>query len=632
MEREKIQEGKGDHPPDPGSKTFAMVWMKRSGKEKGQEASGKELEVQLQRPRMSDDDSRNGGNGGTSKENEDANRKEEAPEKPRNQFPIKLDFKIPREVKFYNCAAVHKEWFEMIKRKDASAKLITYKDAALSNIKDFPVNQEQYNRAFPQRVTRQPGQPRTAEVVFELETVENFQTLKTQNKEMMEFLFKRGVYMKMNIALARRRDAVGYFTHVHPRVTWRQDFQEKIVKEMRKYMTDEEVKEAIDAADNQDTKEMFVTLNFRKQYIQAEEGLIQTETLEIQAAPEIKAIVNNALFRASKNGTLPGKYFPYGISKTLGVDEYRKILQRQNAFLATTQVIGIQGLTEELLKAEFSTNEKDGSIKMRTAREILTGHFSIISLEKTNLSKERGKYNLICKKNQEKEAREFIDAATKYINEVADWEDKHVTYPEIRRSSPNRWNSEIQEYAETLHKTQEEEYLPRKPPNAWNQKIIFDNDPEKFPPLQEAPTPKVKNSKKLSKAPEKTINQEPKNNTKTSEKMKEIEERINRQVEERIKRLEEKCAHLEENVSQLLNMFDSFSKSFQKAEERAVVTEQNTQKNFETQLNVIKNQFQELAKDLMRTIENKDKSMEIDQTETKKRNIKGKEKTLNNQE
>jgi hypothetical protein len=112
------------------------------------------------------------------------------------------------------------------------------------------------------------------------------------------------------------------------------------------------------ATDDKEKKEMFVTLNFRKEYIQSEEGIIQTETIEIQSAPEIKETVNNALFKASKKGQLPGKYYPYCILKSEGVEEYRKILKRQNAFLASTQVIGIQGLTEGILEAKHLIRTK----------------------------------------------------------------------------------------------------------------------------------------------------------------------------------------------------------------------------------------------------------------------------------
>ena len=56
--------------------------------------------------------------------------------------------------------------------------------------------------------------------------------------------------MKMNIGSAMRRDTVGFFTHFHRRATWRQDFQEKIVKELRANMSADEISEAMKAADD----------------------------------------------------------------------------------------------------------------------------------------------------------------------------------------------------------------------------------------------------------------------------------------------------------------------------------------------------------------------------------------------
>lgn len=51
----------------------------------------------------------------------------------------------------------------------------------------------------------------------------------------------------------------------------------------------------------------FITLNFMKQYIQSPEGLIHTETIELHTAPEIKEIVNIALFKAAKKDQLSGR-------------------------------------------------------------------------------------------------------------------------------------------------------------------------------------------------------------------------------------------------------------------------------------------------------------------------------------
>ena len=62
--------------------------------------------------------------------------------------------------------------------------------------------------------------------------------------------------------------------------------------------------------------------------------------------------MNTAIFKAARNAQLPGKYFPYGASQTLGGEEYRKILMRKNAFLASMQVARIHGITEEAIGME----------------------------------------------------------------------------------------------------------------------------------------------------------------------------------------------------------------------------------------------------------------------------------------
>jgi hypothetical protein len=353
----------------------------------------------------------------------------------RTQFPLKLEFKLPRNVKFFNCAAIHKEWFALIKKKDPTARLITYKDAAITSESQFPKNQKEYDSAFPQRVTRQPGQPRAAEIVFEVETRENFQSLKTFNKDMMDFLTKKGVYMKMNSSSQLRRDALGFFTHVHPKATWRVDLQRKIVEALKTHMTKEEVEKAAQASNGSTDRDVFVTLNFRKQYIKAKEGLIQTETLEIQTAPEIKESVNTAIFKAAKKGQLPGKYFPYRVSQTLGGEEYQRILMRQNAFLASTHVVGIQGLTEEALDSIISYRNGNGLEVESKARDLLTQHHGVLALEKTNLTEERGKYVLVCEKDDE-ETRDFVDFACNYLNDEVTEQVRHKTHPEIRMPAP----------------------------------------------------------------------------------------------------------------------------------------------------------------------------------------------------
>ena len=194
-----------------------------------------------------------------------------------------------------------------------------------------------------------------------------------------------------------------------------------------------------------------MTLNFKKQYIQSPEGLIQTETIEVQTALEIKEIINVALYKAARNELLLGRYYPYGISKTIGIEEYRMVLKRQNAFLASVEIIGGQGINEEILNAKIDASSDQGMEVEKSGRQILLTNEGVISIEKTNLTEERGKYAIVCKKDKVKEVREFLDAACTYILGNTAEEIKHKTHPEIRRSSPNRWQTQLQAFAETMN-------------------------------------------------------------------------------------------------------------------------------------------------------------------------------------
>lgn len=139
---------------------------------------------------------------------------------------------------FNNFVAVHKEWFLPLKKNDPMARIIPYKDATISTENQFPKTQPEYDRAFSQRISRQPGQPRAVRIIFEIEFKENFQ--KTFNQETMEFLTKRGVYMKMNLSSQLWWDALGFLNHVHPKASWRADLQKNIVEALKTNMGPEE--------------------------------------------------------------------------------------------------------------------------------------------------------------------------------------------------------------------------------------------------------------------------------------------------------------------------------------------------------------------------------------------------------
>ena len=237
MERTNLRGEKGAKPPETNGLNFPMVWLRPGGKKPAQEAPREPPEGGSPQGQPADNGAAESNANGDKAGNEGARYIDCSRFIGRNQLPIKLEFKIPRNAQVFNCAATHKEWFALLLKLDPTARIITYREAAISDLNSFPKNQAEYNRCFPQRITRQPGQPRAAEIVFEIETAENFQSIKTYNKEMMDFLNRKGVFMKMNLASQLRRGSLGFFTHIHPKAAWREDLQEKILAALRANMT-----------------------------------------------------------------------------------------------------------------------------------------------------------------------------------------------------------------------------------------------------------------------------------------------------------------------------------------------------------------------------------------------------------
>jgi chromosome segregation ATPase len=194
---------------------------------------------------------------------------------------------------------------------------------------------------------------------------------------------------------------------------------------------------------------------------------------------------------------------------------------------------------------------------------------------------------------------------------------RHPTHPEIRRAITNKWSTQIQDYAKKFNHNDVEENLPRKPLNAWSNKIIMINDPESFPKIQEKNLPKKdnQNNRDQNRAPEKNLI----NDNEFEKRIREIEEKMCKKFEEKIQKLEEKCNNLQEKLTSTLQAIERLTEAFQASEERS-------NNIAEKQTEIIKNQLQEFEKILK---DRKTESMECEPTDSRKRNVKGKGKNQN---
>lgn len=97
-------------------------------------------------------------------------------------FTVNLVFKLSKEARSFNCAALHRKWFGIVKRIDEDAKIIiAVNNTAISNIKQFCKDQQGYNKTFLQRISRPPGAGNRCSV--RNENVKEVSGVKTDNLE-----------------------------------------------------------------------------------------------------------------------------------------------------------------------------------------------------------------------------------------------------------------------------------------------------------------------------------------------------------------------------------------------------------------------------------------------------------------
>lgn len=67
---------------------------------------------------------------------------------------------------------------------------------------------------------------------------------------MMHFLNEQKMFFKRNVSNQMNMDSIGFLIHVHPRYTWREELQDKIISTLKDEMKDEKIEKCESAGDN----------------------------------------------------------------------------------------------------------------------------------------------------------------------------------------------------------------------------------------------------------------------------------------------------------------------------------------------------------------------------------------------
>jgi hypothetical protein len=160
----------------------------------------------------------------------------------RFRTPIKIEFNVSSSQTAFNLLKEHCAILKLLVAKDPTIEIVPKDDQAhLTDLIQFPANEEAYNKLFGHAVQKQPTEARKMIIAHSVITNFKFTDLKFQNPALMEYMYKNKVWLKFNQSESLEISALGFIQDVHPRVTFCDEFRNNLEEAVHLEMTADEI-------------------------------------------------------------------------------------------------------------------------------------------------------------------------------------------------------------------------------------------------------------------------------------------------------------------------------------------------------------------------------------------------------
>jgi hypothetical protein len=470
------------------------------------------------------------------------------------------------------------------------------------NAAELPKGDE-FQQSIPHRAIHPPRSNSRVMVYITLYSTERFNVIKHDAK-MMAFLKQQKVWIKVDKFQTKQVANPGFLMHLHPNLVRMDVLWDDIVSDIKTLKPDNYnttyaawlSRQTMEITANEHPVPDFRLVSGKRAF-GAGDGRVSTNVILIECAQEDALVIKLVFSRLYKSEEIQDKrgiFVPSGIHLMENPAIYRALLRKQNQYLSNITAVIIEGLKYESLACQVTVNNQTG-----TMGELFESAANVIeSMEKTNLTEEKGKWILVCTKDKMQQVCEFIDGPIKdlYLTQIP----AEMKYPEYetpeRAISGSRIVTVGNDYASILKgicnleetsgnkhsNTDKDMYkeAPPRPKKRQNIDLTFTNDTA-FPPLQ-ATTNTDNNSQAT---PSTQITQD----TTTQATLTSFEERLNnldKTIQEKIDQVnvetDKKLNALLETVNLKFNsILSNFDKSSQDMREliQAVNARVNTTQN-----------------------------------------------------
>ena len=266
--------------------------------------------------------------------------------------PVTLQLRPFKGSTNLNVLKAHKNIFSAMKLIDPTLKIITFQNETIDTTDQFPSSASEYTSKFKE--IHKDNKSSRVYISHKIESAITLGEIKYGNKQQLSSIFdtlvKNNAYLSINKFCTHKEHSIGFFTHINPKVTLRDNFRQVIQEELMWVDLDDEecaplIHQIKDSSGNNTGQQKIVIPAYDLYGKEIGDGnghdRVTTHAYEIRTSPTNANMLKKILCKISNDGKSNLRFIPYGIHSLSKEGTMKNIILQHNMFLQNMAIVPI---------------------------------------------------------------------------------------------------------------------------------------------------------------------------------------------------------------------------------------------------------------------------------------------------
>lgn len=363
---------------------------------------------------------------------------------------MKFEFNIDKNTLTFNIRKAVQQLIEELRKEDPTLKVkSSVNKQEWGPEDDLPID-EKFHQHF---ATKEQAYSYSANKAYAYATVITkvpFHVLKWK-QSIIDYLKKNKIWLKEDHFHTELTSSPGYFTNIHPKATWKDDFAAAIEHGLRQITLNKENAVAASWLKTNVGKETdrfsiydettpiprFALNNTVRKW-----GNVSTDVIGVECDKKDAQYMKHILSLGAEQEVFGDAVFvPIGFHLIQGKHALEELLRQNNVFLSELAIIPIEGISRETMKINVIDN--------LTLSEKLQECNGIYKIEECVQTEEKGKWLILAQKNKMNQVKQHVEAKLNEIYSRGEGQTKMVGFTRTKKANEEK-NSVVGTYAEVL--------------------------------------------------------------------------------------------------------------------------------------------------------------------------------------